>query len=231
MKKATCMGILFLLGAMQVAKAQSDSSAFIKKYVQYAGVQMNPLIRQIINFNNSNQTIVNPYLLTYNINDRKTGSGIHIGFGLNYSATTTDDGVTKNVTNEIDYEIRLGYEKLIHIGKRWELSAGIDLLLNNTNSFTNTVSRDVATTTTSQNDVNLNYGLGPMATLRFYATKHILIGTEVSLYYTRGFPTETISEDQSFPGQPDQYVSTKTSNFSSQAILTPPVAFYLIVRF
>ncbi len=231
-KKQALLGILILCLTTKISKAQSDSSSMRSQFVQYAGVQLNPLLRQIINFNNSNQTTVNPYLLTYSIDDKKTGSGIRIGAGLNYTATTTDDGVTKNVTNEIDYELRLGYEKLIRIGNRWELTAGIDLLLNNTNNFTNTVENGPQTLTTNITDENFNYGIGPMVSLRFYATRRILIGTETSLYYTRGFPTETISEYQSNPGGgPPFYVTSKTSSFSAQATLALPVAFYLIVKF
>lgn len=65
---------------------------------------------------------------------------------------------------------------------------------------------------------------------RFYATKRILIGTGTSLYYTRGFPSETISETDEFPGQPTMYTTSKTSSFSSQATLALPVAFYLIIK-
>ena len=228
MKKATCMGILLLCGAIQIAKAQYDST---NHFVQYAGVQMNPLIRQVFNFNNSNQTIVNPYLFTYSFNWSKSGNGIRFGGGANFIQTTTNDGVTKNETNEIDYELRLGYDKILRIAKRWEVEAGFDLIVNDANNFTNTTTSGPFTTSTKVSDVNLNYGGGPMASIRFYATRKILIGTETSIYYTRGFPTETITDVQKIPGQPDRYTTTTTSSFNSQATLSLPVAFYLILKF
>src|SRR5580704_1754660 len=66
-----------------------------KTYDQTVGVQLNDLIRQVLNFNNSTSTTpVNPYLLTYSINSHKTGWGLRFGVGYNYSSTSSDDGIT-----------------------------------------------------------------------------------------------------------------------------------------
>ncbi len=230
MIKRLLVAALFLFIGNYTALAQSDTAAQ-SRFVQYAGVQLNPLIRQVINFNSTTQTTVNPYLLTYSVNERKTGNGIRIGFGININQTTTDDGVTKNQANETDFEIRVGYDKMYRLSKHWELGYGIDLLVNNNNDFTTTTTRSFETDITQVDDLNFNYGLGPMAWIRFYATKRILIGTEASLYYTRGFPKEKISNYSEIPNEPPQYSSTSVTEFNATASVALPVAFYMIIKF
>ena len=113
MKKLSLAAIL-AIGCMQNVHAQTADQAVAKDkmYDQYIGVQLNGLIRQVFNFNNSTTatgTSVNPYLLTYSINSKKTGWGLRAGIGYNYNSTTGSDdgGISTTVTKINDLQARL----------------------------------------------------------------------------------------------------------------------------
>src|SRR5690348_13582311 len=90
----------------------ADSTAHRKKIDHYIGVQINELIRQVLNFSNTNNAITNPYLLTYTMHFNKPNIGIRLGFGYKYTSSTTDDGVTKTTSNLNDLSLRLGVERM-----------------------------------------------------------------------------------------------------------------------
>ena len=104
----------------------SDSSVHQKKIDQYVGVQINELIRQVLNFSNTNNTITNPYLLTYSLHFKKPNIGIRLGVGYKYTSSTTDDGVTKTTSNLNDLSLRLGVERIYQLSKKFTTGVGID---------------------------------------------------------------------------------------------------------
>ncbi len=189
MKKITLSVILFM-GCLTSSFAQTPDASQTNKgagYDQFIGVQINGLIRQVFNFNNSTApTNVNPYLLTYNINSKKTGWGIRAGIGYNYTSTSNNDGITSTTTKLNDLQFRLGVEKAFKLSDKFTAGAGIDLLLNTNNDNTsNTVSSGDTTTTTTKTVIS-SYGGGPVGWLRYNVTERILIGTEASFYYLTG---------------------------------------------
>src|SRR5437868_2049011 len=108
--KKLIVAVILLTGCYGAAFAQTEMTASKKdkKTDMYIGVQVNGLIRQIFNFNNSTtNTNTNPYLVTYSVNSRRTGWGFRFGAGYNYSAFTTDDGITKTDNNINDVQVRL----------------------------------------------------------------------------------------------------------------------------
>jgi len=204
---------------------------------QYIGVQMNDLIRQVFNFNNSATTpIANPYLLTYNINMKKTGWGLRAGVGYNYASTSTNDGITAATTKLNDLQFRIGIEKAFKLSSKWSAGAGLDFLYNTNNDNTSSTVSSTDTVTTVNKTVSSSYGGGPMAWLRFRVSEHVLIGTETSFYYTTGKQKNTIdiTEPTVDPLSGQSFTSTTetvTNPTLSQGTFTVPVAFYLIVKF
>src|SRR4051812_9818028 len=122
--------------AMTASFAQPDTGkTSAKLYSHYLGVQINELIRQVFNFNNTTSTNTNPYLLTYNINNRK-GWGLRLGLGYNYQSFTDDDGITRKTTDLNDLRSRLGIEKLFRLSDKWTAGAGMDAVLNHNDDYT-----------------------------------------------------------------------------------------------
>ena len=233
MKKALFAGILFFAW-LPSSYSQADTSAHKSKgYDQFIGVQANNLIREVFSFTNNPSLNNNPYLLNYSINSRRTGWGLRLGVGYAYNSNTTDDGVTKTVTNINDYELRLGVEKAFRLSRKWSTGVGIDLLLNNNNDNTTTVIRDFDTVTSTTKSKVTSYGGGAMAWLRYSISKNVILGTEASVYYTTGktssaITTSTVSPD---PFQSPITTSSTASFNSSQEVMSGPVTLFLIVRF
>lgn len=237
MKKLTLFFILSI-GCMLDCYAQTDAPSVKKDPVvdQYIGVQMNQLIRQVFNFNNSTSTAnVSPYLLTYNINSKKTGLGIRAGIGYNYLSTSSDDGITATTSKLNDLQVRVGVDRAFRLSDRWSAGAGIDFIYNNNNDNTSSTINSSDTVTTVTKTASSSYGGGPMGWLRFHVTEHVLIGTEASFYYVTGKQTVTTDVTDAPFGGGGFGGTTTTETVSkptiSQGTFSLPVAFYLIVRF
>jgi len=239
MKKIT-LSILLLAGCMVDCFAQTDASTTTKEPTvdQYIGVQMNDLIRQVFNFNNGATTtpITNPYLLTYNINSKKTGWGLRAGIGYNYSSISSNDGITATTTKLNDLQFRIGVEKAFWSTSHWSAGAGLDFVYNTNNDNTTSTVSSTDTSTTATKTVSSSYGGGPMGWLRYRVSQHIMIGTEASFYYTTGKQKNTtdLTNTNIDPNTGQTFTST-TETTSNPTIttgsFTMPVVFYLIVKF
>jgi len=236
MKKIAIAAIL-LTGCFQYSFAQTDATVpdtkKEKSTDQYIGVQMNDLIRQVFNFNNSAaSTNPNPYLLNYSINSRKTGWGVRVGIGYNYNSSSTNDGITNTTTKLNDMQFRIGVEKAFKLSEKWSAGAGLDIVYNSNDDHTlSTVNASfggVGETTDTHTTIS-SYGGGPQAWLRYHITPKILIGTEASFYYVTGNQTTSINISGNNGGptnnQPDQ------SNDVSQGTFSSPIVFFLLVKF
>lgn len=221
-------------GSIGACMAQTDDAATQKEKTMdhYIGVQVNGLIRQVFNFNNTtSNTVTNPYLITYSMNSKKSGWGLRLGAGYNFNSFSTSDGIT-SVDNKInDLQVRLGVEKLYKLSSKWSAGVGLDLVFNNNDDHTsNTVSPGVGGGTTDMETQITSYGGGPAAWLRYNITDRILIGTEASFYYVTGDETRTISVADPFGGGP--LPSTPgSSNTINQGTFNSPVAFFIHVKF
>jgi hypothetical protein len=233
MRKSLLTGILSL-GCLTASYAQTDVPATSQQrtssYDQYVGVQMNDLIRQVFNFNNStSSTSVNPYLLTYNINSKKSGWGIRVGVGYNYNSSNSTDNITTTDSKINDLQFRLGIEKAFKLSDKWSAGAGIDFLLNTNDDKTVATTFSFDTVVTTTKTTITSYGAGPMAWLRYHVTPHVLVGTEASFYYLTGKEKQTISViDQSGFNPPQQ---SSTSPTVTTGTFNSPIVFYLIVKF
>ena len=243
MRKISMLVILFI-GCLQNCIAQNDAAPLDNKQQmqvdQYVGVQLNGLIRQVFNFNNSTaSTVVNPYLVTYNINSRNSGWGIRIGVGYSYNSTATDDGITATTTRINDLQLRLGIEKAFKLSEKWSAGIGIDGVFNTNNDNTTNITKSAAsftapgdTTTTATKQVGSSYGGGAMGWLSYSITPRVLVGTEASFYYTTG-KTKNITDVTSDPNGNGAFSTTETTANPtvSTGTFSSPIVFYISVKF
>jgi hypothetical protein len=240
MKKLS-LAIILATGCMQTVYAQTADQATMapkdKMYDQYIGVQLNGLIRQVFNFNNSTtSTNVNPYLLTYSINSKKTGWGIRAGVGYNYNSSTGSDdgGISTTVSKINDLQVRLGVDKMFQLSGKWSAGAGLDLVYTTNNDHTtNTTNASSGNggIVTDTKTVASTYGGGPMAWLRYSVTKSVLIGTEASFYYVAGDSKNTISIADPNNFNPVLNAPTTTDGKVGQGTFNSPLVFFIIVKF
>lgn len=221
-----------LLAATFIVKAQ-DSQASANHHD--VALQVNPLIRQILNFGNA-PNVDNPYLLKYSYRFAGSNSGVGAGLGLSTSSFEDDEGRS---SNQLNLDMRVGYEWYFSVGKRFELSIGPDFVFGQ--QQINTVSiqsfdfgsgTDSTVTTTDTRSVI--YGGGARLNFSFKITDRILIGTESTYYFRKGdfksknkiqnwnvnFGSETYSEDVQ-----------ESESSQSQSNLRLPVALFLVFRF
>jgi len=235
MTRKLFLAIVITIASTTFVLAQSDSSTHQQKTEQYVGVQANELIRQIFNFSNTNNTITNPYLLTYALYFKKLDFGIRTGLGYTYNSNTTNDGVTKTTSNLNDLSFRIGVERIFKLSRRFTSGVGIDGIIGINDDKTTTAVHSFDTTTTVTTSKSNTYGGGAMAWLRYNINKKISIGSEVNFYYTTATPEQTISvttRNNNLPGRP--IVTTTTTSdgdVQSDAHITIPAVIYLVVRF
>ncbi len=225
---------VLLLGCIQNCIAQGSIIDTSKMFEHTVCVQMNGLIRQVFNFNNNTSSPVpNPYLVTYNINLAKTGWGLRIGTGYNYTSGTTNDGITKTTSNIDDLQFRLGIEKRFVLSDKWSAGAGIDGIVQLNDDKTVAVVNQFDTTTTTTKTNITTYGAGTMVWLRYHLTKSIVIGTEASFYYTSGKQKNSTDVVTISPGfiQPISTSSSSSNPTISNGTFNLPVVFYLGVKF
>ncbi len=206
-----------------------------KKFDHYVGAQVNGLIRQVFNFSDANNPTNNPYLLTYNINFRKSGWGLRVGGGYEKRFVASNDGVTDVESDINNYQARLGVEKRFQLSGRWTAGVGIDGIYGNDVNNTTTITTAFDTVTVkSKNSVN-TMGGGVMAWLRYSITDNIFIGTETSYYQRYGsneIKTTITQRQQTFPGTGTVITTTsKKDHDLAEGVISLPVVFYLVVKF
>lgn len=235
MLKNFVLATLFLIGG-STAIGQTDKAVTPDRFTHYTGLQVNQLLKQIVNFGNS-PAVNNPYLLKYSLRFNATEQQINVGFGYNYSQQTEKNGLKSDLS---DLNFRLGYGKAYSLGKKFEFGVGIDGVLRaqniqtfNVQSFNFGSGLDSTITTTKS--VAIGYGLGPQVTLTYAITDRILIGTEASYYFIRSKQTLEVQEknySSSFGGPAILTVDTqKDENKAMDLNLQLPVALFLIVTF
>ncbi|MEI8278780.1 MAG: hypothetical protein WCG87_03395 [Bacteroidota bacterium] len=246
--KKTLLTVFLSITLLPFAFAQSDVAPTIvrdtvvtkhhgKIFEHYIGVQMNELVRQVFNFNNSTaSTNTNPYLATYTITHVRTGWGIHFGAGYTYNDFVTDDGITRKDSKINDIHFRVGIEKRWNFSDKWQAGAGLDFVYNNNDDYTKSVVKSTDTTTTETTSTVNNFGGGASGWIRYHISKNILVGTEASYYYTTGKQKQDIAItalDPSFPGGNRVYVTNVSTvdNTSSLGSFSVPISFFLIVKF
>src|SRR5437016_2775290 len=104
---------LLCLLALTTVTAQSDLDTVPvpKTHYHYIGIQANQLLQQFISFNSNSSINTNPFLFTYASNNIRTGEGFAFGAGFLVTDNNTNDGVNEVSTRNVNFSMRLGYEK------------------------------------------------------------------------------------------------------------------------
>lgn len=196
----------------------------------YASVQVNELTKQILAVNNnpSANSVVNPYLVNYEVVERKSKWGLRIGGGYSFNSSTIDQEISGSVyttsIKEGTLNLRIGAEKLMRISDRWQCGIGADFVMTNGKRNAKFSESSMGSWVDSTITTNMKGG-GPSAMLRFGITKHIFLGTETSFYYVSG--NRKVKTD-SF-GYP-YYTNQDNKDKVQDARFYLPVTFYLAIK-
>lgn len=218
------------------AQNTPDDNIDKKKIFDHAiGVQMNELVRQVFNFNNSTaNNLNNPYLLYYSMTHAKTGVGIRAGVGYNVQNFTNDDGITKSETNNDVLNARFGFEKTFKLSGRFSAGIGVDGLYSTdmNKTVTKVIGLDTVITTVKTNIDQI--GGGAMGWLRYNVNNNVQIGTETSFYYQTGDKKQDIKVvtiRRVGGGGVATSTETNTEGKESNGVFRVPVVFYLLIKF
>lgn len=227
--------ILCTFQSTTFAQDEPDAAPKSKIFEHQIGVQVNELVRQVFNFNNTNSNINNPYLLIYSLSLAKSGWGIRLGVGPDFKTFKDDDGITQRDNNVNKLNLRFGLQKSFKLSDKWSAGAGVDGVYFSDVSYSKTFVRAFDSTYTDLSTQTTTKGYGGMAWLRYKIAPRVLIGTEASFYYRSGDNKQTIevrSRTGNGFGQP-QFVTTtsKLDNKLKEAQFNLPMVFYLIVSF
>ncbi len=219
--------------ALSIAFAQLtfDENDRISHHV---GFQVNPLLKQIINFGNSPE-IDNPFLVKYAIRFNQSRSEILMGLGYRYTQTSSENDLKSDLS---DLSFRVGYSKKYMLGSRFEAGLGLDLVLNAQNNQTINIqafnSGVLDSTLTTTKSISSSYGLGPQFTIAYYISNRIKIGTEATFYFLTGVDKLSVKR-QNFREDFSTGQLIETSSYEeSEAKITDfnlqlPVALFLTV--
>lgn len=228
--------ILAVSASFCFAQNTLDDNVDKKKIFDHTiGVQMNELVRQVFNFNNTTaNNLNNPYLLYYSMTHAKTGVGIRAGVGYTLQNFTNDDGITRSETNNDVLSARFGFEKSFTLSGKFSAGVGVDALYSTdkNKTITKVVGLDTVITTVKTNIDQI--GGGAMGWLRYSVNSNIQIGTEASFYYQTGDKEQDIkvvTVRRVSGGGATTTAQTKTDGKESNGVFRVPVVFYLLIKF
>lgn len=188
-----------------------------RERINYFGLEINPLIRQIINLNPNSTPTENPFQIQFASNSNKTGRGVGLGFSYSRSKTIDNPSTSQRETINRDIAFRGGYERKLQLSRRWIFFYGYDLLLGGATLHTET-SDPVFGTIITETKRNL-WGLGPRTGLMLLLGDRVTVSTESNLYL------RFITDKTSLTGTTDS--EQKTTEFE----ITLPIVLFLSVRF
>lgn len=221
---------------LSIALMPFGLSAQQRVFKHNAGAQINLLLKQVLNLNNSstNTAVDNPYIFMYTLTHSKTNIGLRLGVGYDHRSFAENDGISKVNTDRTNIDARIGIEKAFVISKKWTTGVGVDAVLHNNKNNTDAETKSFDTTTTITNAQTKSIGFGPVVWLRYNISERVQIGTEGSFYYLFGTQKEDVTvktRGQSVPGNLLLNTRTIAEQDFSEAITRAPVAFYIIINF
>jgi hypothetical protein len=238
-KKAT---LFILLSFFYFPAFSQEEVKEPKKTDFYVGLQVNQLIKEIVNLSSNNTPVDNPYILILSVRKPKTGWGIDGGFGYNFE-NIKDDSDPANHKSEINkFFYRVGISKNVMIAKKWTAGAGIDFAGDYQVDKTTTVSVtdfgfQVDSLVSDVKSVTKSFGGGIRLNLGFHITSRIILGTEATLYYLQSnikrdvyateYTTFPLGGGQDSKTETADHVNTNKGTFSIAA----PIAIFLSVKF
>jgi hypothetical protein len=216
----------------QVTNSDSEENAD-KRFEHYLGVQINPLLRQLLTIGTVPNTN-NPFLLNYSLNNTATKWGIHAGVGFNFDQLKDNDNITDRKTLISTVSSRIGVDKYYTLSNRWQIGFGVDGVYELSENITSTQIISFDTITTENRITTQRSGGGIRGFARFKLSDRVMLGTESTMYYQFGFnknDAKITSRDFNQPGAPKVTTSSTTTQQIQQSRLALPVAVYLVFRF
>jgi hypothetical protein len=209
-----------------------------KKFDHYAGIQVNQLLKQIINLNQNNAVIDNPYLLEYSIIQNKTNIGLRVGVGYTYSKSNNAENPNANLLEENDLSMYFGVCKRVFLGSKFELTYGLDYfndyLSNKSYSYTVSEFGTVDSSYFQNNLESKSNGVGFDVSFRYAFSNHILVGTQLTYAYKWSSEKThdlVFTHSVGFPSETNSLEVTNSYFKSSEFALNLPVAIYLVFKF
>jgi hypothetical protein len=232
------LSLFILLTSYFYASSQDTASC---RFRHYAGVQVNQLIKQLVNLSNTNTAINNPYLLTYSVSDSRTKFGIHTGFGYNYLHLHDKNLPAPLLTKSSDINWRVGIDRRMNIGRKFEAMVGVDYV--NEYSTNRTFSSSVvifSSNLISDSSISFSYarkvvtGGGLNLALSFKISERILLGTEATYYFTQTTTKQNIQTEETIISSSTTDVIYDNNNSETEMQefnITFPVALFLFIKF
>jgi hypothetical protein len=235
-------GLLAALFFCGIAGARSQDAAPPKKFDHWAGLQVNELVRQLVNLNADDDLVDNPYLVKYAVFADRCRWGLQAGFGFRYDNFEDKLSPTGQASRIYDVFYRAGVAHRFSIGKRWEVVAGLDFAGSRQSDKTHTLQvldqgARIDTTVTYSNSVVKGRGGGLQLGLQFQVSGRIWLGTEATFYFMEFSDKQSVvlTEIETWPDFPENNsysVSSSNSDIDHTAFeITVPAVLFLLIRF
>ena len=153
---------------MLTAQSRRDSIARpeLRSFRKNIGLNMTPLITQLIPLNRSNPRQAGPYLVHFKTYGTRNRAAFRFSMGMHL--VPDNNG---NVDNP-QINIGMGWEKRRSLGGRWSYTRGFDFVI---------LTGDLNVPGNANNDEVVVFGGGPVWGLEYFIDQRISIGTEVSM--------------------------------------------------
>jgi hypothetical protein len=226
---ALIMSGLFINTYAQNNNEQASTS--VKKYNYYLGVQANELFRQLLPIGSSNNTsLLDPYLLTFQMHSKRTNWGLRTAANYTLKNFVDEDAANKKVTNINMIHLKVGAEKFIHLGSRFNVGYGADVVWDFGQNYTVNELTAIDTTISTTNSITNAIGLGPGIRLTYQLSNRVHLGTEFGLYFvqnnnTTKFAIKSISQTT---GTTQSFEESTNSKANVNTRL--PASLYLIIK-
>ena len=224
------------------SKLHSQTIVESKLFEHTVSIQVNELIRQIINLDVDNTVLTNPYLLNYSLIHNPSKFGITAGFGYDYEKITDKEspGNQESIINDIN--ARIGVTRKFPLSPKFYLLSGLDFILkykeNNTTAVTITESNSfVDSTMNVSKSIDQGLGGGVQVRLCWDITRVITLSTEATFYFLNLSEKDhtmvaTVTEFTNNPLNNSYTINTSNSNVErSEFNIIVPVSIFLGIKF
>ncbi len=169
---------ILLLGALMmvlVGFSQDDSIVELTNESKYElperykmiGLNMTPLLTQLIPFNRSNPTVAGPYMMTYR--SYRDNNAFRFGLGANLS----DESFNNSTAT---FNMRMGWEKKKSFYESWSYSFGLDFFISG-GGF------NLSNASNSESGV---FGTGVVWGIEYFVNPKVSLNVETAFYLGAG---------------------------------------------
>jgi len=209
--------LTFIFSQNLFAQDYGDENHSSQEKFSEVGINATSFINEFISLN-SNDASIGDYMISYKYH---FGSkALRFGLGGKFNKVDEDtDGNGTRVTNNNQFDLRVGYEWKKRITRRWGFYTGMDILAGN--DFNSSVSDNFERVETSIR--TSTFGGGPILGIQFFINSHISLMTEGSLYYKHSI----VNTKKSFSLN-TEFNEDETNNRNNLAFGLPTALFFVI---